>query len=341
MSNAFAYGVDLGWLSQLEANGVTWLNEKGNVTDPLQLIKEYGIDAIRLRVFVCPPPAFLWKKKNGMECMLGFSDMASVLKMAKRVKQQGFRLMIDFHYSDHFADPEYQDIPEAWQADRYEQLLAKVYQHTKEFMQELANDGIYPEWAQVGNEINPGMLLPQGSVVTNFEQLAGLLNSGYEAVKAVSQDTKVVTHLADGYDEEVFQSFFDQFLITYAGKTDVIGMSYYPYWIKQYGKEKDKDKDTLILLQNNLNAMASRYQKEVMICEVGENENAVEDTYDLLKKVMQAVHSVPESRGIGVFYWEPEANAAVLPDGYHLGATRVVRENVLQFTQAMEAFLPH
>ncbi len=330
--DSLALGADIGWLNQLENQGVTWLNDEGNTEDALQILKDHGIDSVRLRVFVNPPSSFQWTKNNGTTCLLGYADTTGLLYMAQRADALGMKIMVDFHYSDHFADPEYQDIPSAWSGASYSQLVSYVYDYTHYVMSALANVGIYPEWVQVGNEINSGMLLPYGDSGSNFSQLAGFLNSGYDAVKAVSSSSKVVTHLANGHNNEVFDWFFNTFLNTYHGKTDVIGMSYYPYWIGSDYKE------SIGALSANLNDMAATYGKEVMVCEVGGYEDNPSNTYDLLRATINAVKAVPNNKGTGVFYWEPEANSSVLPDSYPLGATRKVSGKVLQFTTAIDAF---
>lgn len=329
---SFAYGADVGWLNQLENSGVKWQDDYGYTKDALQILKDHGIDSIRLRLFVNPPSDFKWTKKNGTTCLLGYSDTKALLYMAQRAKNMGFRIMVDFHYSDHFADPEYQDIPSEWASHSFTQLRKDVYDHTYYIMSQLASKGIYPEWVQVGNEINSGMLLPYGQSSNNFSQLAQLLNSGYDAVKAVSNSTKVVTHLANGNNNTTFRWFFDNFITKYGGKTDVIGMSYYPYWI---GSDYTA---SISALQSNLKDMVSRYGKEVMVCEVGGLENNASNSYNMLKATLNAVKAVPNGKGIGVFYWEPEANSTVLPDKYQLGATQVVSGKTLKFTSAIDAF---
>lgn len=331
-ASSFAYGADVGWLNQLENSGVTWVDDYGYTKDALQILKDHGIDSIRLRLFVNPPSNFTWTKNDGTTCILGYADTAGLLYMAERAKNMGFRIMVDFHYSDHFADPAYQDIPSAWSSHTFTQLKKDVYDHTYSIMTQLATKGIYPEWVQVGNEINSGMLLPYGKSSNNFGQLVELLNSGYDAVKAVSSSSKVVTHLADGNNNTTFRWFFDNFLTTYGGKTDVIGMSYYPYWI---GSDYTQ---SISYLASNLNDMASRYNKEVMVCEVGGLESNEANTYQLLKATIEKVKAVPNGKGLGVFYWEPEANSSVLPDGYPLGATSVVSTKKLKFTTAIDAF---
>ena len=294
------------------------------------LLKDYGVDALRLRVFVNPPASGIWEKE--ITCMLGYNDKEHVLKMALRAKELGFRIMVDFHYSDYFADPSVQIMPQAWQGHDFQELLADVYNHTTDVMQLLGRHGIVPEWVQIGNEINNGIMHPVGSAKDGFPKLAALLNRGYEATKAVSPESKVITHLAEGQDPEASRYFFDQFLLQYGGKTDILGLSYYPYWIgSDYTVTMDK-------LKKNLYGLMERYGKDVMVCEIGGDENDPDNSYAYAKAVIELVKGMPDNRGKGVFWWEPEGNSAFLPDRYPLGATRVVGEKELQFTRALEAF---
>lgn len=327
----FVYGADIGWLNQLEDMGIKWQNPSGVEKDALQILSEFGVNAIRLRVFVNPPSSYTWQKTPTETCLLGYADKTGVVWMAQRAKALGMKIMIDFHYSDHFADPAYQDKPAAWANYSFNQLKTAVYNHTYDVMSALANVGVYPEWVQVGNEINSGLLWPDGRY-DNFSQMTQLLNSGYDAVKAVSPSSKVVTHLANGHNNSTFRWFFDNFITTYGGKTDVIGMSYYPYWI---GTDYTQSINSLA---SNLNDMVSRYGKEVMVVEVGGLESNPTNTYNMLKAVVEKVKSVPGNKGLGVFYWEPEANSGVLPDAYPLGATTKISSNVLRFTTALNAF---
>lgn len=119
-------GADLGWVSQLESRGIKWVDDNAEPIDPIQAVKNMGANTVRLRVFVNPPGDALWKKKDGTVCMLGFADKKSVLAASERVRDMGMDLMIDFHYSDHFADPEYQDIPKAWENDDAKGLTRRV-----------------------------------------------------------------------------------------------------------------------------------------------------------------------------------------------------------------------
>lgn len=328
-SDNLVRGADIGWLSQLEDQGVSWVDDNGNEADVLDILQEKGINAVRIRAFVNPPSNFQWTKPSGYDVMLGYADTQGVLYTAQRAKDKGMKIMLVFHYSDHFADPQYQDIPAQWSNASAEQLEQYVYDYTYYLMNQLKVRGIYPEWVEVGNEINSGILKPYGSSVDNFEQLAKYLNSGYDAVKAVSPNSKVVTHLSNGQRISNYEWFFDNFLGTYNGKTDVIGMSYYPYWA---GNRVIHD------VTYNLNYMATKYGKEVMICETGDHQDTPGVTYDLLKKEIAALKTVAGNKAIGIFYWEPEANISVTPEGYRLGATTVVSDNVLKFTSALDAF---
>lgn len=329
-ATVFAKGADVGWLNQLENSGVKWQNDKGIQQDPLQILKDKGINSIRLRVFVNPPSNFQWTKNDGTKCYLGYGDKNGVVYMAQRAKSLGMRILIDFHYSDHFADPAYQDKPDAWKNDTFSQLQQDVYDHTYNIMSALANVGVYPEWVQVGNETNSGMMWPDGSS-SNYSNWSKLINQGYNAIKTVSPSSKVILHLANGYDNSLYRSIFDG--LTNAGaKYDVIGMSYYPYW---NGVDYSENIDDL---SHNLNDMASRYGKEVMIAEVGGLESDPAQSYNIIRAVIDKVQSVPNNKGIGVFYWEPEANSSVLPDKYPLGSTSVVSGNTLKFTTAINAF---
>ncbi|MFP7485285.1 glycosyl hydrolase 53 family protein [Priestia filamentosa] len=329
-ANSFAYGADIGWMKQLEDEGVKWVDDKGTQGDPLKILKDHGINSVRLRVFVDPPSNYYWFKDDTTWTMLGYSDKKGVIAAAKRAKSLGMNVMVDFHYSDVFADPGHQIKPKAWTNYTNAQLQTAVYKHTYEVMKELKNNGISPEWVQVGNEINSGIMLPNGST-NDFSTLTSFLNKGYDAVKDVSPSSKVVTHLAHGTDNGLFRWWFDNFFKN-GGKTDVIGASFYPYWEgKPYWEVTGS-------LAYNLNDVASRYNKEVMVVEVGGDAQNTKDSYWTIYDTIKVVKNVPNGKGSGVFYWEPEAHSSVLPDKYPLGATTEVSKKVLQYTTAIDAF---
>lgn len=334
----FIYGVDLSWVSQLEYQGVYWVNQDGNKVDPVEELKAAGANAVRLRVFVNPPKEAYWKKPKkefmgmvigGEECMLGFCDKESVLKMAKRVKAQGLKLMIDFHYSDYFADPVFQDIPKEWENENFEGCMQRIGQHTKEVLELLAAHNAIPDWVQVGNEINTGILIPVGSIKENPTQLVKLLNTGYEAVKACCPECKVVTHISGGHDYNICTKFFDIFF-QYGGQTDIMGFSYYPYWVCITHDEQK--------LCEDMTKLSEKYQKPLMLSEIGGLETKEEETYQLLESTVCAIKAVPNGKGLGIFYWEPEVGADLLPDHYPLGTARLIKDKCLQFTKAMYAY---
>ena len=296
---AFAKGADVSWLPQMEATGYRFYDTDGKEKDCLQLLKERGMNTIRLRVFVNP----------SQDKASGHCSKEETVAMALRAQKAKMRIMIDFHYSDTWADPAKQAKPAAWANLSFDALQNKVYEHTFDVLTALKKAGVTPEWVQVGNEIPGGMLWPDGST-NNWAQLAQLLNKGYEATKAVNAKIKVIVHVDEGNNNEKFRWFFDK-ATEHQVKYDVIGLSYYPFWIKKDYSE------TIADLQKNLNDMASRYQKEVMVVEVGVDEQ-VQNTKELLAATIKAVRAVPDHKGLGVLYWEPQG--AKSWSGYGLSA---------------------
>ena len=297
---AFAKGADVSWLPQMEATGYRFYDTDGKEKDCLQLLKERGMNTIRLRVFVNP----------SQDKASGHCSKEETVAMALRAQKAKMRIMIDFHYSDTWADPAKQAKPAAWANLSFDALQNKVYEHTFNVLTALKKAGVTPEWVQVGNEIPGGMLWPDGST-NNWAQLAQLLNKGYEATKAVNAKIKVIVHVDEGNNNEKFRWFFDK-ATEHQVKYDVIGLSYYPFWIKKDYSE------TIADLQKNLNDMASRYQKEVMVVEVGGVDEQVQNTRELLAATIKAVRAVPNNKGLGVLYWEPQG--AKSWSGYGLSA---------------------
>lgn len=331
MSTAFAYGVDPGWASQLEQQGYRWINEAGKPEDILEISKEMGADSVRLRVFVNPPAEARWQKRENELVMLGFCDAAGVLSMAERAKAAGMRLMIDFHYSDHFADPQFQDLPEAWNGLAADGLCEKVREHTIQVLGLLKEHGILPEWVQVGNEINHGMMWPAGRFEDHPAELVRFLNAGYDAVKEVLPEARVVTHLAELNLVEENAVFFDS-MFRYGGKTDVLGFSLYKYWSEMFNHPYTKPVETY------LREYRKRYGKPVMISEVGGHYEDPQGTYDVIREGIAAAEAVSGEEGSGIFYWEPETPGNILTDAYPLGAARLVGDKTIQYTKALTAY---
>jgi arabinogalactan endo-1,4-beta-galactosidase len=284
----FAKGADVGWLPQMEATGYKFYDTDGKEKDCLQLLKDRGINSIRLRVWVNPSD----------DKASGHCSKEETVAMALRAQKMGMRVMIDFHYSDSWADPAKQFKPKAWENHTFPELLDDVYYHTFDVINALKVAGVTPEWVQIGNEIPGGMMWPEGST-KNWSQLGQLLNKGYDAVKAVDKHIKVIVHVDEGNNNKKFREFFDN-ATKQKVRYDIIGLSYYPFWIKKDYTE------TIADLRFNLNDMAKRYGKEVMVVEVGGEDDKIQNTKELLTETIKAVRSVPNNNGLGVFYWEPQ-----------------------------------
>lgn len=289
-AETFVKGADIGWLPQMEATGYKFYNKQGQQQDGLQILKDHGINTVRLRTWVNP----------SNDRASGHNSKDETVAMAVRAQKMGMRVMINFHYSDSWADPQQQRKPAAWVGHDFAQLQKDVYAHTYDVMNALKQAGVTPEWVQVGNETRTGMIYPEGHT-DNWPQLAKLINQGYDAVKAVSPSSKVVLHLDRGNDNAWFRTWFDNAKANGA-KYDVIGVSYYPYWLD------GRPDYTLSIddLGNNLNDMAARYGKEVMVVEVGGEDSKPQNTYDMLRAVQRKVLAVPGHKGLGVIYWEPQ-----------------------------------
>lgn len=289
-STAFVKGADIGWLPQMEATGYKFYNDGGVEEDCFKILKDHGINTIRLRTWVNPSD----------DPRSGHCSKDETVAMAVRAQKWGMRIMIDFHYSDSWADPAKQKKPAAWEGHPFPQLLTDVYNYTADVMQALNKAGVTPEWVQVGNETASGMIYPEGSA-QHWDSLAQLINQGYAAIKKVSPTSKVILHVDRGNDNQRFLTWFDSATAHHA-KYDVIGLSYYPYWLEgnpDYTLSIDD-------LGNNFKDMAARYGKEVMVVELGGEDFKVQNTYDMLIAVMQKVKAVPNGKGLGVIYWEPE-----------------------------------
>jgi arabinogalactan endo-1,4-beta-galactosidase len=311
---SFSKGADVGWLTQMEAAGIKFYDSTGAQQECISLLKSLGINSIRLRV---------WVKPSG-----GWNNTKDVVVKAKRAKALGMKLMIDFHYSDTWADPGHQAKPAAWASLSFNDLKSAVYYHTKAVMDTLKSNNIIPNWVQVGNETNDGMLWPDGKVSTNqnnFNNFAALITQGYNAVKAVSDTTKVIVHISNGYDNQLYHWMFDG-LKASGAKFDIIGMSLYPSYFS--GGWSAANSQCLF----NMNDMIARYGKPVMIVEVGMPVNDPNTAKAFLTDIINKTKSIADGNGLGVFYWEPECYNNW--QGYGLGAF----DNSGKPTAAMNAF---
>ncbi|ELI6418785.1 TPA: arabinogalactan endo-beta-1,4-galactanase [Aeromonas salmonicida subsp. salmonicida] len=310
----FIKGADLSMLAEVEKHGGKFFDEHGNPQDAMLILKENGFNYIRLRLWVDP------KDADGKPYGGGNNDLATTIEPAKRAKANGMKFLLDYHYSDFWTDPARQNKPKAWASMNIDQLTEAVYQHTKTTMDAFAKAGVLPDMVQVGNEINGGMLWPEGKSWGQnggeFDRLAGLLNAGIKAVKEHGDQIKIMLHLAEGTKNDTFIWWFDE-ITKRKVPFDIIGLSYYIYW-----------NGPMNALQYNMDDISKRYDKDLIVveaaygyttanCDNAENNFTSKEADDAgypatvqgqanyLHDLLQVVTKVPEGRGKGVFYWEP------------------------------------
>ncbi len=312
-TTGFAKGADVSWLTQMESEGIKFYTpgETRIEMECMELLRDFcGINSIRLRVWVNPAD--------------GWNSIDDVVVKALRAERLGLRTMIDFHFSDTWADPGHQQMPAAWEGLSLEQLQVALADHVTETLTALKEAGVTPEWVQIGNETTPGMMLPVGSV-DNPAALVALNNAGYAAAKAVLPDVKVLVHLDSGNNQWIFDRMFD-IMEQYGGLYDMIGMSVYPFWAEAAGETGGWQKVADDVLAN-IAHLRAKYKKPVMICEIG----MPFDEADLCKQLIERMMTADIE---GIFYWEPEA-----PAGYNGGYTLGCFDNGAP-TIALSPFLP-
>ena len=304
-------GVDISTLLEIEDNGGIF-KENGNPKDALEIFGDHGINYIRLRI---------WHTPN-----TGYCNLGKTLLMASRIKNLGLKFLLDIHYSDTWADPAHQTKPITWQNLSFQELKDSVYFYTYNLVSALKDQGTLPDIVQIGNEITCGMLWDDGRVCDQFNttqqwaQLGELINEGIRGVNEslnLADTVKIMIHLDRGGDNLGSQWFFDH-LLAQNVDFDIIGLSYYPWW-----------QGTLANLEVNVNDLAQRYDKEIIIVEtaypwtldwydnthnlVGEPSQllqgypaSVEGQTNFLNDLFNLVMDVPENKGLGLFYWAPE-----------------------------------
>ena len=297
--NTFWLGADISGTTQLESNGEKLYNAKGEIRENTALMKELGLNAVRLRVWVNP---------RG-----GWSGAEDVLEMAKRAKYYDMAVMIDFHYSDWWADPGKQHIPAAWQYMSYDEMKNALAQHTEDVLSLLKKNNIDVKWVQVGNETTNGFLWPMGRASDNMEKYAGFTEVGYQAVKKVYPNAQVIIHIDGGCDQKRYDFIFDG-LKKFGAHYDMIGLSVYPYWDVVAKLESDW-KGSVRDFTANVKHLYEKYGKETMVVETGAESKHPKEGYIIMKAVINAAKNDCGGHCHGVFYWAPE-----LEGQYPLGA---------------------
>ena len=307
----FIKGVDVSTLLEIEENGGVY-RENGIVNDPIQMFKAHDINFIRLKI---------WHTSAN-----GYNNLEKVLFAAQRIKNAGLKFLLDIHYSDTWADPANQIKPVAWSGLSFQSLNDSVYTYTKNIITTLKNHNVLPDIVQIGNEIICGMLWDDGRICESYNtpqqwaNFAKLVNEGIRGVKESLQSNdsvKIMIHIDRGGDNNGSRWFFDG-LLAQAVDFDIIGLSYYPWW---HGPISD--------LQSNLSDLVQRYNKEIIIVETAypwtldwyDNTNnivgnanqllpgypaTVQGQKEYLSDLMNLVNNLPNNKGLGFFYWEPE-----------------------------------
>jgi arabinogalactan endo-1,4-beta-galactosidase len=307
--SAFVRGADVSWCTEMEASGRKFYDANGQETELFALLKQIGMNAVRLRVWVNPEGY-----GYGAWC-----DKADVLKKAERAHQQGLDVMIDFHYSDFFADPERQEKPKDWSGYTTAQLKTAIADHTKEILTALKEKGIEPKWVQVGNETNNGMIFDSGKIEwktkngsARYTNYVALSNAAYEAVKEVLPDTYVIVHIANAFEAAESNGWFYREFKEAGGKFDMIGLSHYPDW-KDWNSTKS-DVASNANAANSVKKLGELFNVPVMITETGFPQQDVETGSLVMTDLFNKMKPLPQCAGI--LYWEPEVDGVWKPDYY-------------------------
>jgi len=301
----YAIGADLSFLGQAEAKG-TVFKDNGEVKPGLQILKIHGYNWIRLRLFHTPTQLP--------------NNLSYTIEQAKNAKKLGLKFLLNFHYSDTWADPGKQILPKAWEGKTHAELVQAVFEYSRDVLTAFREAEALPEMVQVGNEITPGMLWPDGKLPNNWQYFTELVKAGINGVHAGCSNQsppKIMIHIDRGGDKRATKAFFDK-LHSFNVPYDVIGQSYYPWW---HG--------SLLDLRENLVFMANTYQKDIILVEVaycwkpteyrtrqGPFPESPEGQREFLEEVNRIVLSTPQNRGVGIFWWEPAVTGRLRNRGF-------------------------
>lgn len=301
-ANRYAKGADISWATEMADKNMKFYNADGKCMECTALFKEIGFNAVRYRVWVNPTE--------------GYCNKEDVLRKAKIAQSLGMKIMIDFHYSDWWADPGKQNKPEAWKGLSLDELEDAVEDHTEEVLECLKENGIEVTWVQVGNEVTSGMLWEtcrvQGNDAQNFVRC---FNAGAEAVKDVYPNAYVILHVDNAWNYDALKWFYD--LVNQAGaKYDIIGLSLYPsYWdssIKAYPDWHTKTGQAI----SNFSLLHTLYGKPVMLVEFGMPASLPDESKACLQALVDSTKDKEWFKGI--FLWEPESEKS--RNNYEYGA---------------------
>lgn len=316
----FYKGMDISTIKEVESLGGKFYDH-GEERDVFDILKGYGTNAVRLRLWNDP------YSEEGTPYGAGTNDLPTTIELVKRAKTHNMDILLDFQYSDFWADPGKQRVPKAWRGMDAAGLERAVYDFTRETLLAMREAGVFPDLIQVGNELTNGMLWPEGKLQEcgNYDNLARFVSAGIRAVRSLDQGLPIMIHLDNGGNAPMYRDWFDHYMER-GEDFQIVGLSYYPFW---HGTLKE--------LQDNMNDLAVRYGKELVIAEVsmgftmedyGIYEELAEDERkgyatkpelveklefpmtkegqaDFMKALFSVMEQVPESKCRGFFYWEP------------------------------------
>lgn len=310
-------GMDLSSLLEVEACGGRF-SDRGTPGDAMEILRGYGMNLVRLRLWNDP------YAPDGTPYGAGTNDLARTMTLARRAAALGADWMLDFHYSDFWADPGKQIPPKAWRGLDEAGLEAAVYAYTRSVLETLKEAGLLPGLVAVGNELSAGLLWPAGQY-PKFANIARFVSAAIRAVREVDPAISVVVHLDNGGRNELYREWFDRYFAEGGAEFDCIGLSYYPFW---HGK--------MDALRDNMNNIALRYHKDLLLVETAmgftledyseyeglppERRKGMAATpelsrdidypmtpqgqCDFLRDLTEVIRGVPEGRGRGFVYWE-------------------------------------
>lgn len=308
-------GMDLSTVYELEKLGAKYYDD-GVEGDIFDILQRYGVNSVRLRLWNDP------YTEDGKPYGAGTNDLGVYKKLARRAIDHKMSVLLDYHYSDFWADPGKQRVPKAWRGMNADELCQAVYDFTRETLLSMKEDGVLPQLVQVGNELTNGLMWPLGHKPEHYDNIARFVSAGIRAVKSVDESIAIMIHLDNGGNNEMYVDWFEHYM-KQGEDFDIIGMSYYPFW---HG--------TMPQLEANMRDMAARYGKKIVIAEVSmgftmedyaeyeklepsqrkgyATKQALVDTLDypmsptgqahFMDDIMKLIDDVPG--GTGFYYWE-------------------------------------
>lgn len=301
----FYKGMDISSLPQSLSEGMKVKDRDGSDISPFELLKKYGVNAVRLR---------LWNQPECVPDAKGYCNLEHTLQMAKKIKENGMSFLLDFHYSDFWADPANQRKPKAWENLSFSELEEAVYTFTGDTLMRLKEEGLLPDMVQIGNEIRSGLLFPEGEL-PDYEGMVKLVNAGIRGARAVAgpEQMQVMIHLDQGGRYSWLHEWFEKAFEAGLEDFDLIGLSYYPFWHGTY-----------LDLRDSMHRLTEDYGKPIFIVEtayawrksdkgfidedqicIGGMEATPAGQRKVLEYVMHLVAELPRRMGRGVYYWEP------------------------------------